>query len=99
MFRLLLSVFRFLLPPTNVKKLALENLALRQQLAAMNGNVPRPWLRKADRWLSVRLSSVRSDWRRPLLKSDQRRSWEPEGGVLLADLDRDSPPYSRAIHG
>ena len=36
MFRLPLSVFRFFLPPANVKELTLENLALRQQLAVMS---------------------------------------------------------------
>src|SRR6516225_5505062 len=67
MFKLLLSVFRFFLPPANVKELALENLALRQQLAVMKRQCPRPRLRKVDRWFWVGLSRVWSDWRRPLL--------------------------------
>ena len=67
MFGLLLSVFRFLLSPANLKELALENLALRQQLAVMKRQCPRPRLRKVDRWFWVGLSRVWSDWRRPLL--------------------------------
>jgi len=58
MFRLLLLVFRFLLSPANVKELALENLALRQQLAVMKRQCPRPRLRKVDRWFWLRLSRV-----------------------------------------
>ena len=39
MFRLLLSVFRFILSRANVKELVFENLALRQQLAVMKRQV------------------------------------------------------------
>jgi putative transposase len=67
MFRLLLSIFRFLVSPASLEELALENLALRQQLAVLKRQCPRPRLRKVDRWFWVRLSRVWSKWRRPLL--------------------------------
>jgi putative transposase len=67
MFRLLILVFQLLVSPANIKELALENLALRQQLAVMKRQRPRPRLRRAERWFWVWLSRVWSNWRRPLL--------------------------------
>ena len=48
MFALTSSLFRLLLSPRYVRAIALENLALRQQLAVMKRQCPRPRLRKAD---------------------------------------------------
>jgi hypothetical protein len=50
MFRLLFSIFRLLVFPARLKELALENLALRQQLTVMKRQCPRPRLRTLDRW-------------------------------------------------
>jgi hypothetical protein len=49
------------------RQLALENLALRQQLAVYKRTVPRPRLRRTDRLLWVWLARVRAAWRQPLL--------------------------------
>ena len=67
MFRLLFSLYRLLVFPTRFKELTLENLALRQQLAVMKRQCPRPRLRRADRWFWVSLSRVWPNWRKPLL--------------------------------
>ena len=49
------------------RQLALENLALRQQLAVYKRTVPRPKLRALDRLLWVRLARVWTGWRRALV--------------------------------
>ena len=67
MFRLLFSIIRLLVFAVRLKELALENLALRQQLAVMKRKCPRPRLRRADRCFSVSLSRVWPNWRKPLL--------------------------------
>jgi hypothetical protein len=43
--------------------LALENLALRQQLAVYQRTVKRPKLRDRDRWFWMILKRLWSDWR------------------------------------
>ena len=63
------------------RQLALENLALRQQLAVYKRTVPRPKLRTLDRLLWVGLARVWTGWRRALvivspdsvLRSQRRR--------------------------
>jgi putative transposase len=47
--------------------LALENLALRQQLAVYKRTAPRPKLRTTDRFFWVALARVWAGWRRPLV--------------------------------
>ena len=47
------------------RQLALENLALRHQLAVYKRTVPRPRLRRTDRLLWVWLARVWTGWRRP----------------------------------
>src|SRR6266404_5403040 len=47
--------------------LALENLALRQQLAVYKRTAPRPKLRTTDRFFWVGLARVWKGWRRPLV--------------------------------
>ena len=47
--------------------IALENLALRHQLAVLQGSVPRPRLSRWDRILWVWLSRVWANWRSTLV--------------------------------
>jgi transposase InsO family protein len=49
------------------RQLALENLALRQQLAVYKRKVIRPPLRKADRFFWAALARVWTGWRQPLV--------------------------------
>src|SRR2546427_1632590 len=49
------------------RQLALENLALRQQLAVYRRTAPRPKLRTTDRLFWVGLARVWAGWRRPLV--------------------------------
>ncbi len=48
-------------------RLALENLALRQQLAILRHKAPRPRLRRADRAFWVILARVWDQWRSALI--------------------------------
>jgi len=68
MITLLLRLFR-LLPffLGGHRQLALENLALRQQLAVYKRTMTRPPLRRTDRLFWVALARVWAGWRRPLL--------------------------------
>ena len=63
----LISAFRILVYPARVKELALENLALRQQLAVMKRQCPRPRRRATDRWFCVWLLRTWPNWRKALL--------------------------------
>ena len=47
--------------------LALENLALRQQLAALQQSVKRPRLSERDRWFWVLLRRIWTDWDKVLV--------------------------------
>jgi hypothetical protein len=49
------------------RQLALENLALRQQLAVYKRTVTRPPLRRSDRLFWVALARVWAGWRQPLV--------------------------------
>src|SRR5712691_8393392 len=49
------------------RQLALENLALHQQLAVYKRTVPRPKLRTTDRLFWVALARVWAGWRLPLV--------------------------------
>ena len=59
------TVFRALL--FGSAAIALENLALRHQLAVLQGSVPRPRLSRWDRILWVWLSRVWANWRSSLV--------------------------------
>ena len=59
--RALVSVFK------THRDLALENLALRQQLAVLRRSVKRPGLSDVDRRFWVLLSRIWRDWRRALV--------------------------------
>jgi hypothetical protein len=60
------------------RQLALENLALRQQLAVYKRTVTRPALRRTDRLFWVALARVWAGWRRPLttVTPDTVRQWQ-----------------------
>src|SRR2546426_1700439 len=60
----LLRLLRFLL--AGHRELALENLALRHQVAVYKRIVTRPRLRRIDRFFWVGLARVWAGWRRPL---------------------------------
>ena len=63
MFALLLNLLRSLRSAFRTRaELALENLALRQQLASLHRSSPRPRLRLADRAFWVGLSQIWSRW-------------------------------------
>ena len=61
----LLRLFPFLIG--GHRQLALENLALRQQLAVYKRALPRPKLRTTDRLLWASLARVWTGWRQALV--------------------------------
>src|SRR6266699_3894180 len=63
--RIILLLFRALFRDRS--RLALENLALRQQLAVLRHQSPRPRLRRADRVFWVNLARVWDQWRSALI--------------------------------
>ena len=85
MFPLLSSLLRLLLLPRNVREVALENLALRQQLGVMKRLCPRPRLRTADRIFWVWLSTVWSHWGQALIivRPETVVSWHRKGFRLF----------------
>lgn len=62
-------------------QLALENLALRQQLAILHHKAPRPRLRRADRVFWVNLAWVWDQWRSALIlvKPETFLRWHLQG--------------------
>ena len=67
MLALLLGLFRLIwLLGRGHYAVALENLALRQQLAIYKRKRVRPRLARRNRWFWIGLSAVWSDWRRAL---------------------------------
>jgi hypothetical protein len=68
----------------NQTELALENLALRQQLAILERNRPYPRLRRRDRLFWTCLSSVWQRWRESLIvvKSESVVRWHRRGFAL-----------------
>jgi len=83
MITLLLQLLR-LLPflCSGHRQLALENLALHQQLAVYKRTVPRPKLRTTDRLFWVALARVWARWRHSLVIARSAR------GVLRSAIDR-----------
>jgi hypothetical protein len=67
--RLLVSLLVWILRAvfTSRRSLALENLALRQQLAAYTRTQKRPRLKPGEKAIWVALSKVWPDWRSPLV--------------------------------
>src|SRR6267378_5690368 len=73
------------------RQLALENLALRQQLVVYKRTVPRPRLRTTDRLLWVGLATVWAGWRQALvIVSPNTRPTVAEAS-LSASTGRGSP--------
>ena len=61
------SLLRLLVSPANLRDIALENQALRQQLAVFKRKCPRPGLRGRDRFFWVWLSRSWEDWHQALV--------------------------------
>src|SRR5437773_12353575 len=81
------------------RQLALENLALRQQLAVYKRTTNRPRLRRSDRVLWVWLSRVWPAWRQALVivapatvLSSPRRRFRPHSATLLRRPPAVPPP-------
>src|SRR6516162_1589979 len=85
MFKLWLSVISLLVLPARLRELTLENLALRQQLAVMKRQRPRPRLRATDRWFWVCLVRFWPNWRKSLLlmRPETVVSWHRRGFRLF----------------
>src|SRR2546422_62142 len=85
-------------------KLALENLALRQQLDVYKRTMARPRLRRTDRLFWVVLARVWAGWRRPLVIVTpetvlrwQRRRFREYWTKLSAQPTRGRPPINAEI--
>jgi len=85
MVPVLFSLLRLLLSTGNVREIALENLALRQQLAVMKRQYRRPRLRTADRLFWGWLSRIWPHWRNALLlvRPETVLSWHRQGFRLF----------------
>jgi hypothetical protein len=86
MLALLLSLLATLRSVLRVRtELALENLALRQQLATLRRSTPRPRLRLADRAFRLLLSRIWSRWTDALVvvKPDTVVRWHRTGFRLF----------------
>ena len=81
MKKFLRLLFTILLGSEKASDLALENLALRQQVAAMKRSIKRPQLRCPDRLFWVLLSRFWSNWREALIivKPDTVVRWHKKG--------------------
>ena len=79
----LLVVVRSLVVPRG--SLAVENLALRQQLAVLKRSVKRPRLRRRDRFFWAWLCRIWIDWRSAIIivKPETVICWHREGFRLL----------------
>jgi len=85
MFTLLLSMVALFFSAPDIRELALENLALRQQLVVMKIKCPRPRLRRVDRLFWVWLSRVWNNWRETLVivRPETVVSWHRRGFRLF----------------
>jgi putative transposase len=85
MLALMGSLLRLLVSPANLRDIALENLALRQQLAVFKRKCPRPRLRRADRFFWVCLSRCWKDWHRTLVivRPETVVAWHRQGFRLF----------------
>ena len=85
MCALLCSLIRLLVLPAAVREIALENLALRQQLTVFQRRCPRPRLRKVDRLFWLCLSRTWKNWRRALIivRPETVISWHRQGFRLF----------------
>ena len=87
------------------RKLAFDNLALRQQIIVLQRSVKRPRLRKSDRVFWALLSKTWSDWANTLtlVKPDTVVRWHRKGHGRLAVPSevrhRDLPGGGLQVHG
>ncbi len=81
MFALLGSLLPLLVSPACLRDIALENLALRQQLAVLKRKCPRPRLRRTNRFFWVWLSRGWKDWPRALVivRPETVMAWQRKG--------------------
>src|SRR6266446_6480442 len=77
------------------RQLALENLALHQQLAVYKRSVTRPRLRRTDRLFWVGLTRIWAGWRRPLGNRDSRHCPAMAAAPLPRVLDQALWPPDR----
>jgi len=66
------------------RQLALEDLALYQQLAVYKRKVPRPALRTTDRIFWVALARVWAGWRQPLVPAQRAARSPSDADNVLA---------------
>lgn len=85
MFTLLASLIRLVFSTPDVRELAFENLALRQQLVVLKRHCPRVRLRKADRFFWIWLSRVWRNWRDALaiVRPETVVAWHRKGFRLF----------------
>ena len=85
MVTLFRSLLRLLVLSGGVREIALENLALRQQLTVFKRRCPRPPLRRADRLFWLCLSRTWKNWRRALIivRPETVVSWHRRGFRLF----------------
>jgi len=86
MFHLLLALAGAIRSSLKTRRdLALENLALRQQLAILNRSTSRPRLTQADRAFWVTMSRIFADWRQTLfiVKPQTGIAWHRKGFKLF----------------
>jgi hypothetical protein len=85
MKKFLRLLFTVLLGSEKASNLALENLALRQQVATMKRSLKRPQLRNRDRLFWILLSRFWSNWRQALIivKPDTVVRWHKKGFKLF----------------
>jgi hypothetical protein len=98
---LLLLVALLRLALKSRRALALENLALRQPLAVLKRNQPRPRLRQTDRWFWGWLSRLWSHWQRALMivKPETVVRWHRKGFRLFWMGMSQSRPLRRPAVG
>src|ERR1700722_5382346 len=114
MLAILLGLFRLIwLFGRSQDAVALENLALRQQLAIYKRKKKRPRLIRRDRWFWIVLASIWKDWRQPLLVVHpdtgvrwQRQRFRSYGaelskkrGKLGRPVNRQGDPRADSNHG
>src|SRR5438128_4509385 len=85
MFALFCLLLRLLVSPYNLRDIALENLALRQQLAVFKRKCPRPRLGRTDRFFWVWLSRSWKGWHRVLIivRPETVVAWHRKGFRLF----------------
>ena len=85
MFTLLASLIRLVFSTPDVRELAFENLALRQQWVVLKRHCPRVRLRKADRFFWIWLSRVGRNWRDTLaiVRPETVVAWHRKGFRLF----------------